>query len=96
MVGEMAKELYQAERQRGRSVEPRMHRDLHYAVERAVTNIALRTVSTAFVIEEMYCGTPTSTSTTRATTPSPTTAGPSAKRRSTRWRRASIGPSGRW
>jgi uncharacterized membrane protein YvlD (DUF360 family) len=59
MVGEIAKELYQAERQRGRSVEPRMHRDLHYAVERAVTNIALRTVSTAFVIEEMYGGTPT-------------------------------------
>ncbi|MGD0249151.1 MAG: alkaline phosphatase family protein, partial [Candidatus Limnocylindrales bacterium] len=59
MAGEVAKELYQAESQRGRSVEPRMHRDLHYAVERAVTNIALRTVSTAFVIEEMYCGAPT-------------------------------------
>jgi uncharacterized membrane protein YvlD (DUF360 family) len=59
MVGEMAKELYQAERQRGQSVEPRMRRDLHYAVERAVTNIALRTVSTAFVIEEMFRGTPT-------------------------------------
>jgi uncharacterized membrane protein YvlD (DUF360 family) len=58
-VGEIVKELYQAERQRGRSVEPRMHRDLHYAVERAATNIALRTVSTAFVIEEMYGGTPT-------------------------------------
>ena len=59
MVGEMAKELYQAERQRARSIEPRMHRDLHYAVERAVTNIALRTTSTAFVIEEMYRGAPT-------------------------------------
>ena len=59
VVGEIAKELYQAERQRGRSVEPRMHRDLHYAIERAVTNIALRTVSTAFVIEEMYGGAPT-------------------------------------
>ena len=59
MGGEVAKELYQAESQRGRSVEPRMRRDLHYAVERAVTNIALRTVSTAFVIEEMYGGTPT-------------------------------------
>jgi len=46
MVGEMVKELYQAERQRGRSVEPRMPRGLQYAVERAVTNIALRTVST--------------------------------------------------
>jgi uncharacterized membrane protein YvlD (DUF360 family) len=59
MVGEVAKELYQAERQRGRSVEPRMHRDLHYAVERAVTNVVLRTVSTALVIEEMYGGAPT-------------------------------------
>ena len=59
MAGEMVKELYQAERQRGRSVEPRMPRGMHYAVERAVTNIALRTVSTAFVIEEMYCGAPT-------------------------------------
>jgi len=59
MVGEMVKELYQAERQRGRSVEPRMPRGLQYAVERAVTNIALRTVSTAFVIEEMFRGAPT-------------------------------------
>jgi hypothetical protein len=59
MIGEMAKELYQAERQRGRLVEPRMPRGLQYAVERAVTNIALRTVSTSFVIEEMFCGTPT-------------------------------------
>ncbi len=59
MAGEMVKELYQAERQRARSVEPRMHRDLKYAVERAVTNIALRTTSTAFVIEEMYGGAPT-------------------------------------
>ena len=59
MVGEVVKELYQAERQRGWAVEPRMHRDLHFAVERAVTNIALRTVSTALVIEEMYGGAPT-------------------------------------
>jgi hypothetical protein len=56
MVGEIGKELYQAERQRGLLVEPRMHRDLHYAIERAVTNIVLRTVSTALVIEEMYGG----------------------------------------
>jgi uncharacterized membrane protein YvlD (DUF360 family) len=59
MAGEVAKEVYQAERQRGRSVEPRMHRDLHFAVERAASNIALRTVSTALVIEEMYSGAPT-------------------------------------
>ena len=59
MAGEVAKELYQAERQRNRSVEPRMHRDLHFAIERAATNIALRTVSTALVIEEMYSASPT-------------------------------------
>jgi hypothetical protein len=36
-----------------------MHRDFSFAVERAATNIALRTTSTAFVIEEMYGGAPT-------------------------------------
>ena len=59
MAGEVGKELFQAERQRARSIEPRMRRALSYAVERAVTNIALRTTSTAFVIEEMYGGAPT-------------------------------------
>ena len=59
MAGEALKEIYQAERQRGWSVEPRMHRDLHFALERAATNIALRTVSTALVIEEMFGGAPT-------------------------------------
>ncbi len=59
MAGEVAKELYQAERQRGWAVEPRMHRDLRFAIERAAANIALRTVSTALVIEEMYGGAPT-------------------------------------
>ncbi|MHB8959711.1 MAG: alkaline phosphatase family protein [Candidatus Limnocylindrales bacterium] len=58
MVGEVGKELYQAEHQRGWSVEPRMHRDLNFAIERAATNIALRTTSTALVIEEMYGGAP--------------------------------------
>jgi uncharacterized membrane protein YvlD (DUF360 family) len=59
MFGEVAKELYQAERQRARAIEPRIRRDFGFAVERAVTNVALRTVSTALVIEEMYCGAPT-------------------------------------
>jgi uncharacterized membrane protein YvlD (DUF360 family) len=58
MAGEVVKELYQAERQRGSSVAPRMHRDLTFAIERAATNVALRTVSTALVIEEMYSGAP--------------------------------------
>ena len=57
-LGEIVKELYQAERQRGRDVQPRMRRDWHYAVERAITNIGLRTISTALVIEELYAGAP--------------------------------------
>ena len=57
-LGEVAKELYQAERQRSRGISPRMHRGLFYALERAVTNVALRTVSTSLVIEEMYRGAP--------------------------------------
>lgn len=54
MIGEFLKELYQAERQRGRGVVPRMHRGLGYAVERAIANIALRTISTSLVIEQLY------------------------------------------
>ena len=59
MAGEVGKELYQAERQRGWAVEPRQHRGFQFAIERAATNTALRTVSTALVIEEMYDGAPT-------------------------------------
>lgn len=58
MVGEFGKELYQAERQRGKGVAPRMHRGIAYAVERAIANVALRTVSTALVIEGLYDGDP--------------------------------------
>ena len=54
MIGEYLKELYQAERQRGRGVVPRMHRGLAYAAERAITNVALRTISTSLVIEQLY------------------------------------------
>jgi hypothetical protein len=57
-LGEMGKELYQAERQRSKGIRPRMHRGFYYALERAVTNVALRTVSTSLVIEEMYEGAP--------------------------------------
>jgi len=55
-IGEIAKELYQRERQQGRGVEPRIHRDLHYALERALTNVSLRNITTALVIEEMFRG----------------------------------------
>ena len=58
MVGEVAKELYQAERERSVDVRPRMKRGLAYAGERAVTNVALRNLSTALVIEELFASTP--------------------------------------
>ena len=57
-VGELLKELYQRERQRGRGVVPRIDRNLHYALERALTNVALRNLTTALVIEEMFAGAP--------------------------------------
>ena len=55
-VGEVAKELYQRERQRARGIEPRIDRNLSYAFERALTNVALRNLTTALVIEEMFGG----------------------------------------
>jgi len=57
-VGEVAKELYQRERQRARGVEPRISRDLHYALERALTNVSLRNITTALVIEELFARSP--------------------------------------
>ncbi|MGZ6266685.1 MAG: alkaline phosphatase family protein, partial [Candidatus Limnocylindrales bacterium] len=57
-IGEIAKELYQRERQQARGVEPRIKRDLHYALERALTNVSLRNLTTALVIEEMFGGAP--------------------------------------
>src|SRR6516225_3075638 len=57
-VGEVLKELYQRERQRARGIEPRMHRNVSYALERALTNVALRNLTTALVIEEMFGGAP--------------------------------------
>ncbi len=53
-LGEVAKELYQRERQHGRGIEPRIRRDFHYAFERALTNVSLRNLTTALVIEEMF------------------------------------------
>ena len=57
-IGEIAKELYQRERQQARGIEPRIDRDKHYALERALTNVALRNLTTALVIEEMFGGAP--------------------------------------
>jgi uncharacterized membrane protein YvlD (DUF360 family) len=55
---EIVKEYVQARRQRRGGIEPLMHRGMPYPVARAATNVALRDLSTALVIEEMYRGTP--------------------------------------
>lgn len=57
-AGEVLKELYQRERQRGRAVEPRLDRNMHYAFERALTNVSLRNLATALAIEELFHGAP--------------------------------------
>ena len=58
-VGEIIKEYWQARRQERAGIVPRMHRGMPYPVARAATNVALRNLSTALVIEEMYRGSPT-------------------------------------
>ena len=57
-IGEMAKELFQARRQRRAGVEPRMNRGFPYPFLRATTNVVLRALGTSLVLEEMYRGTP--------------------------------------
>jgi uncharacterized membrane protein YvlD (DUF360 family) len=57
-VAEIVKEYYQARRSHRRGVEPSMHRGMPYPVARAATNVALRSLGTALVMEEMYRGTP--------------------------------------
>ncbi len=57
-LGEIVKEYVQAWRAERARIVPRMHRGMPYPVARAATNVALRDLSTALVIEEMYRGTP--------------------------------------
>lgn len=56
--GEVIKEMVQARRQRRAGVVPRMHRGGVYPFARAATNVMLRDVGIALVMEEMYRGTP--------------------------------------
>ena len=58
MIGEVLRALYQAERRRSTGDEPRLAGALRSAGERAVTNVALRILSTTLVIEELYAGAP--------------------------------------
>jgi uncharacterized membrane protein YvlD (DUF360 family) len=56
-IAETLKELVQAYRQRQRAIEPRLGRAFPYPLMRAATNVVLRSLNTALVIEEMCRGT---------------------------------------
>ena len=55
-VGEMVKEVFQARRQERRDVRPRIHRGGSYVALRAVTNVLLRDLNVALVVEAMMRG----------------------------------------
>ncbi|MDN4477911.1 alkaline phosphatase family protein [Demequina sp. SYSU T00039] len=55
-IGEMLKEVWQARRQEWRGVEPRVHRGADYVALRGVTNVLLRDLNVALVIEAMMDG----------------------------------------
>jgi uncharacterized membrane protein YvlD (DUF360 family) len=56
-IGEAAKEYWQARRQRVAGIEPRIDRGGSYPFLRGVTNVFLRQVTTAMVVERMLRGT---------------------------------------
>jgi uncharacterized membrane protein YvlD (DUF360 family) len=57
-LGEAGKELWQARRQRVNGIEPRIHRGGAYPLLRGVTNVLLRQVTSALVVERMMRGVP--------------------------------------
>lgn len=57
-LGEAGKELWQARRQRVNQIEPRIRRGGAYPILRGVTNVFLRQVTTALVVERMMRGVP--------------------------------------
>ncbi|TWD80071.1 uncharacterized membrane protein YvlD (DUF360 family) [Kribbella amoyensis] len=56
-IAEVARERFQARRQRRNDIRPRVHRGWVFAGLRAVTNVVLRDLNTALVAEEMLRGT---------------------------------------
>ena len=55
-IAEMLKELYQARQQVKQRIEPRINRHGSYVVLRGVTNVLLRDLNTALVVEAMMRG----------------------------------------
>ena len=58
MISEALHEIVQARRQRQERVRPRMRRGWRFALERVVTNVPLRILSTSMVIHEVQRGRP--------------------------------------
>ena len=59
MVVELADELVSAHRQRRHDVRPRMHRGWRFVLERVLTDVPLRILSTSMVIHALKQGRPT-------------------------------------
>lgn len=57
-LAEVVKENVQSRRQRRAGIEPMMHRGFPYPWVRAATNVALRSLGTSLVMQEMLRGTP--------------------------------------
>lgn len=58
-IGEMVKELYQRRVQRVRGIEPRIHRGKEFVALRGATNVMLRDLNTAILVQGMMAGAPT-------------------------------------
>ena len=58
-LGEMVKELYQRRVQRVRRIEPRIHRGREFVALRGITNVMLRDLNTAILVQGMMAGAPT-------------------------------------
>lgn len=58
MIAELKDEIVEARRQRKDDVRPRMPRGSRYALERVITNVPLRILSTSVVIHEVQAGRP--------------------------------------
>ena len=58
-IGEALKEIWQARRQRAAGIEPRIDRGGAYPLLRGITNVVLRQVSVALLVERILRGVPT-------------------------------------
>jgi uncharacterized membrane protein YvlD (DUF360 family) len=58
-IGEMVKELYQRRVQRVRGIEPRIHRGKEFVALRGATNVMLRDLNSALLVQGMMAGAPT-------------------------------------